>query len=78
MGFMGCVLGMAESHNKYEKNVVSNKMTDEALDFLINNKRLFRSGNTMRIRKKIDKQTGLYEQYETDSAHEAAAFFSSL
>lgn len=78
MGFMGCVLGMAETHNKYEKDVTSNKMTDEALDFLINNRRLFRSGNSMRVTTKVDKDTQLYQQYEVSPASEAAAFFASI
>jgi hypothetical protein len=48
MGFMGCVFGLAEMFNKYEESIEQNEMTDESLEFLINNRRLFRStGPTM-------------------------------
>lgn len=43
MGFMGCVFGLAEMFNKYKEDVEENVLTDESLQFLTHNRRLFRS-----------------------------------
>lgn len=43
MAFMGCIIGLNETHNQYEKEFFSVSKTDEVSEFLGNNKRLFPS-----------------------------------
>jgi len=71
---MGCVFGLAEMFNKYEENVQSNQLTDESLQFLTNNRRLFRnSGPTM-----IPEEKENHYVSEEEHVGEAALYLSSI
>lgn len=44
MAFMGCVIGLEETHNQYISRV-ENKKEDKTLDFIVNNRSLFKTNN---------------------------------
>lgn len=65
MGFMGCVIGLEETYNQYEKEVrdESARNAGKGLSFITNNTSLFRDSNTPMQRKLVDRQKEKLPQY---------------
>ena len=54
MGFMGCIVGLNETHNQYEKEIKQQSIEMNTIDFLSNNPKLFRTSDNRVNVKVID------------------------